>query len=65
VLFRSPYAPGATGNLATEDLVYMLEGLGIDSGFDLKQLVRTAWWISEKLGRPPVSSVAKALKSKI
>jgi len=60
-----PYAPGATGNLATEDLVYMLEGLGIDSGFDLKQLVRTAWWISEKLGRPPVSSVAKALKSKI
>uniref|UniRef100_UPI001B3E5FAB hydroxymethylglutaryl-CoA lyase n=1 Tax=Ferrovibrio sp. TaxID=1917215 RepID=UPI001B3E5FAB len=60
-----PYAPGATGNLATEDLVYMLEGLGIDSGFDLKQLVRTAWWISEKLGRPPVSSVAKALKSKV
>ncbi len=60
-----PYAPGATGNLATEDLVYMLDGLGIDSGFDLKQLVRTAWWISEKLGRPPVSSVAKALKSKV
>ncbi len=60
-----PYAPGATGNLATEDLVYMLDGMGIESGVDIKKLVRTAWWISEKLGREPVSRVAKALKSKV
>lgn len=60
-----PYAPGATGNLATEDLIYMLDGMGIETGIDLKKLVRTAWWISEKLGRAPVSRVAKAMKSKI
>lgn len=59
-----PYAPGATGNVATEDLVYMLDGLGIESGVDLKKLVQTAWWISDRLGRPPVSRVARALKSK-
>jgi isopropylmalate/homocitrate/citramalate synthase len=60
-----PYAPGATGNVATEDLVYMLDGMGIETGIDLKKLVRTAWWISDRLGRPPVSRVARALKSKI
>lgn len=59
-----PYAPGATGNVATEDVVYMLDGLGIDTGIDLTKLVRTAWWISDRLGRPPVSRVARALKSK-
>lgn len=59
-----PYAPGATGNVATEDLVYMLDGLGIETGVDLKKLVQTAWWISDRLGRPPVSRVARALKSK-
>jgi hydroxymethylglutaryl-CoA lyase len=59
-----PYAPGATGNVATEDVVYMLDGLGIESGVDLSKLVRTAWWISDRLGRPPVSRVARALKSK-
>jgi hydroxymethylglutaryl-CoA lyase len=59
-----PYAPGATGNVATEDMVYMLDGLGIETGIDLKKLVQTAWWISDRLGRPPVSRVAKALKSK-
>ncbi|HUN52100.1 MAG TPA: hydroxymethylglutaryl-CoA lyase [Candidatus Sulfotelmatobacter sp.] len=59
-----PYAPGATGNVATEDVVYMLDGLGIDNGVDLAELVRTAWWISDRLGRPPVSRVARALKSK-
>jgi len=60
-----PYAPGATGNVATEDVVYMLEGLGIDSGVDLPKLIRTAWWISDQLGRPPASRVAKALKKKV
>jgi isopropylmalate/homocitrate/citramalate synthase len=60
-----PYAPGATGNVATEDLVYMLDGMRIASGVDLKKLVQTAWWISDRLGRPPVSRVARALKSKM
>jgi len=60
-----PYAPGATGNVATEDVVYMLDGMGIETGIDLKKLIGTAWWISDHLGRPPVSRVAKALKNKI
>ncbi|WP_169544768.1 hydroxymethylglutaryl-CoA lyase [Sneathiella aquimaris] len=60
-----PYAPGATGNVATEDIVYMLDGMGIESGIDLNKLVKTAWFISDFLGRPPVSSVAKALKNKL
>jgi isopropylmalate/homocitrate/citramalate synthase len=59
-----PYAPGATGNVATEDVVYLLDGLGIETGVDLQKLVQTAWWISDRLGRPPVSRVARALKSK-
>jgi isopropylmalate/homocitrate/citramalate synthase len=59
-----PYAPGATGNVATEDVVYMLDGMGIETGVDLKKLVQTAWWISDRLGRPPASRVARALKSK-
>lgn len=60
-----PYAPGATGNVASEDIVYMLDGMGIETGIDLKRLVKTAWFISDFLGRPPVSSVAKAIKSKL
>ena len=60
-----PYAPGATGNVATEDVVYMLDGMGIESGIDLKKLVKTAWFISDYLGRAPVSSVARALKGKL
>lgn len=60
-----PYAPGATGNVATEDVVYMLDGMGIESGIDLPSLVKTAWFISDYLGRPPVSSVARALKDKV
>ena len=60
-----PYAPGATGNVATEDVVYMLDGMGIETGIDLKALVRTAWFISDALGRPPVSRVARAMKSKL
>jgi hydroxymethylglutaryl-CoA lyase len=58
-----PFARSATGNLATEDLVYMLNGLGVYSGVDLDALVATAWWISDRLGREPVSRVARALGS--
>ena len=47
-----PYARGATGNVATEDVVYMLEGMGMDTGVDLKALSRAGTWIAGKLGRP-------------
>nr|WP_208406716.1 hydroxymethylglutaryl-CoA lyase [Amycolatopsis granulosa] len=56
-----PYAKAATGNLATEDLVWMLDGLGIDHGVDLDALVRTSAWMAERLGRPSPSRVVKAL----
>lgn len=56
-----PYAAGASGNVATEDLVYMLDGLGIATGIDLPRLVETAWFIADALGRPPASRVARAL----
>ncbi|MGO3859635.1 MAG: hydroxymethylglutaryl-CoA lyase [Neisseriaceae bacterium] len=56
-----PYAKGASGNVATEDVVYLLNGLGIDSGVDLPSLVSTAHWISQALGRAPASHTAKAL----
>jgi hydroxymethylglutaryl-CoA lyase len=59
-----PYAKGATGNVASDDVVFMLNGLGIDTGIDLDALVDTAGWISGQLGRPPVSRVARALLSK-
>jgi hydroxymethylglutaryl-CoA lyase len=55
-----PYAHSATGNLATEDLVYMLDGLGVDTGVDLAALVATARWIATVLGREP-GAVARAL----
>lgn len=55
-----PFAPGAGGNLATEDLVHMLAGMGIVTEIDLDALVGTAWWISDRLGRPPASKVARA-----
>jgi hydroxymethylglutaryl-CoA lyase len=56
-----PYAPNATGNLATEDLVYMLDGMGIQTGVDLDALVDTAWWINGVFGREPVGRVSRAL----
>ena len=59
-----PYAPGASGNVATEDVVYMLDGLGIETGISLDALVDTADWISERLGRPPASKVARAVLAK-
>jgi hydroxymethylglutaryl-CoA lyase len=56
-----PYAESATGNLATEDLVWMLGGLGIETGVDLDQLVATSVWMAERLGRPSPSRVVTAL----
>lgn len=56
-----PYAKGASGNLATEDLVYMLHGMGIDTGVDLKLLAQAGQQISDVLTRPNGSKVAKAL----
>jgi len=57
-----PYAKGASGNVASEDVLYMLNGLGIETGVDLDALIETAWFISDALGRPPASKVARALK---
>jgi hydroxymethylglutaryl-CoA lyase len=59
-----PYAKGATGNVATEDVVYMLHGMGIDTGIDLEALVQAGQFISDHLGRPSSSRVARALMSK-
>ena len=59
-----PYAPGATGNVATEDVVYMLEGMGIATGVDMARLLAATNEISRLLGRPPVSRVASALNAK-
>ncbi len=56
-----PYAESATGNLATEDLVWMLHGLGIDTGIDLGELVATSRWMAGVLGRPSPSRVVAAL----
>jgi len=56
-----PYAKSATGNLATEDLVWMLDGLGIRTGVDLGALVETSTWLAARLGRPSPSRVVRAL----
>jgi hydroxymethylglutaryl-CoA lyase len=56
-----PYAESATGNLATEDLVWMLDGLGIDTGIDLPALVETSRWMADHLGRPAPSRAVQAL----
>lgn len=56
-----PYARGASGNVATEDLVYLFEGLGVRTGIDLGALVETASWISTVLGREPSSRVTRAM----
>jgi hydroxymethylglutaryl-CoA lyase len=56
-----PYAESATGNLATEDLVWMLDGLGVETGVDLPKLVETSVWMAEQLGRPSPSRVVAAL----
>lgn len=55
-----PYARGASGNVATEDVLYMLDGLGIETGVDLEQLIETGFWITRLLGRPNGSRAARA-----
>lgn len=55
-----PFAPAATGNIATEDLVYMLERGGFETGLDLAALIATGRWITGKLGRPPSSALSRA-----
>ena len=59
-----PYAKGATGNVATEDVVFMLQGMGIDTGIDLDALVDAGGFISEALGRATASRVGKAMLTK-
>ena len=59
-----PYAKGATGNVATEDVVFLLNGLGIETGVDLDALADAGAWISSQLGRLPVSRVGRALLAK-
>jgi hydroxymethylglutaryl-CoA lyase len=58
-----PYAPGATGNVATEDVVYMLEGMGVATGVDMQKLVTATNEISRLIGKPPVSRVASAINA--
>ena len=58
-----PYAKGASGNVATEELIYMLNGLGIEHGVDLEKLTRAGWAISDALNRTPSSKVSLALKA--
>jgi hydroxymethylglutaryl-CoA lyase len=59
-----PYAKSATGNLATEDLLWQLHGLGIETGVDLEALTRTSLWMAEQLGRPSPSRAVQALSKK-
>jgi len=59
-----PYAPGATGNVATEDVVYMLEGMGVRTGVDMQKLLAATNEITALIGRTPVSRVATALNAK-
>ncbi len=58
-----PYAKGATGNVATEDVLYMMQGLGLETGVDLKKIIEAAWFISDALGRKPASKLAQTIKS--
>jgi len=55
-----PFAPNATGNIATEDLVYLLRGMGVDSGIDLDALIETSRWLGERLGKALPGMLAKA-----
>lgn len=56
-----PFAPGSSGNVATEDVVYLMNGLDFATGVDLEMLVRVSWYINEVLGREPLSKVARAM----
>jgi isopropylmalate/homocitrate/citramalate synthase len=55
-----PFAPKATGNIATEDLVYLLRGMGVDTGIDLDALIQTSQWLGQQLGKELPSMVARA-----
>jgi hydroxymethylglutaryl-CoA lyase len=59
-----PYAKGATGNVGTEDVLFLLRGLGIETGVDLDQLVDAAEYVSEVIGRRPVSRTGSAVLAK-
>ena len=59
-----PYAAGASGNVATEDVVYLLNGLGIAHGVDLTLLAQAGWFITRELGKQPSSKVGLALQAK-
>lgn len=59
-----PYARGASGNVATEDLVYMLQGMGIETGVDMDRLLAAGRFICEELGKNTESKVARALAGK-
>jgi hydroxymethylglutaryl-CoA lyase len=59
-----PYAKGATGNVATEDVLYMLHGMGIKTGMDLDKTVQIGQWISDEIGRQNASSVGRAMIAK-
>src|SRR5512132_1622359 len=59
-----PYAPGASGNVATEDVLYLLHGLGIETGVNLERIAATGRWISDRLGRPSASKVGRALAAR-
>ena len=58
------YTEGATGNVATEDVIYLLNGLGIDSGVDLDNLAETGMWITQTIGKPNRSKVGVALAAR-
>jgi hydroxymethylglutaryl-CoA lyase len=60
-----PYAPGATGNISTEDIIFALHGMGYETGVDLAKLAETGEWISEQLGRPNISRAGRATIAKI
>src|SRR5947208_15609251 len=60
-----PYAKGATGNVATEDVIYMLDGLEIETGVDLMKILRTGQFICSELGREPGSKVARAMAARL
>lgn len=59
-----PYANGASGNVATEDVLYLLNGLNIETGIDLNKLLTAGWYISDILGKAPVSKVSTALRAR-
>lgn len=60
-----PYAAGATGNVATEDVLYFLRGMGLDTGINLEEVVDIGNWISKELGRENSSRVARAITAKL